>query len=573
MNTIIKYSTILLIAASISQVLLKAQPLADEIIFKAMNDELSRNISNLVIDKYRPPFFISFRLCDFHSLYIKATLGAIRYSYDRPARTENVRLMVGDYSLNDENFISDNRNIPPTRGNYIRLPLNSDYDAIRRSFWILSDQVYKSALEKYEQKQTALKQQNKSDEEKLDDYSKITPVSLVLQRSSFSYDKTKWEEIAKNVSGIFKAYNQIHASSTYITLVNAFVYVTTSEGTKLKIPFTLAWVLVTATTQAEDGENLNDQLSYYALTPEQLPSADKIEQNCNRFANDLIALRNAPPMKETYTGPIIFEGEAVAEVFSQRLFRTNGLISSREPIYAIENKNQGSSNKLDDKLNQKICSENINIKATPKITMFNNTHLIGSFEIDAEGVIPQDELVLVDKGILKTLLTDRVPTSKIKQSNGYSRFGLRGSSVITQKAPGIINISYENGEPLKSLYKTILNEAEKNGLEYIYVIRKLEPAGNKAISKPMGVYKLFVKTGEEHFMRSAIISDLPRTAFKQIALGTKEQFVYNTLLNSSVPVSFIVPQAIVFNDMSIEKDKSTKAKVPIVSNPLLVQKQ
>jgi hypothetical protein len=74
-------------------------------------------------------------------------------------------------------------------------------------------------------------------------------------------------------------------------------------------------------------------------------------------------------------------------------------------------------------------------------------------------------------------------------------------------------------------------------------------------------------------MRSAIISDLPRTAFKQIALGTKEQFVYNTLLNSSVPVSFIVPQAIVFNDMSIEKDKSTKAKVPIVSNPLLVQKQ
>jgi hypothetical protein len=55
-------------------------------------------------------------------------------------------------------------------------------------------------------------------------------------------------------------------------------------------------------------------------------------------------------------------------------------------------------------------------------------------------------------------------------------------------------------------------------------------------------------------------------------LGSSEQIVYNTMLNNLVPVSLIVPQVLVFNDVSIEKDKNTKPKLPIVSNPLLSQK-
>ena len=329
---------------------------------------------------------------------------------------------------------------------------------------------------------------------------------------------------------------------------------------------------VKASTQADDGEQISDRLSYYALTPEQLPPTETIKHDCVRFADNILALRQAPSLKEPYTGPIIFEDEAVAELFSQRLFHSSGLITTRELIYAIESKNQGTVNKLDDKINQKIFSERISIKATPKIKLFNSMPLIGTFEIDAEGVVPKDELVLVDKGVLKTLLNDRVPTSNIKESNGYCRLGLRSSSLAAQKAPGIINVSYENGEPATSFLKNVLQDAEKNGLEFVFAIRKLESAGGRATSRPLCVYRIDVKTGEEQLMRSAIISEFPRTAFKQITLGTREQIAYNMLWNSSVPVSFIVPQAIVFNDLSIEKDKSTKAKVPVVPNPLLVQK-
>jgi predicted Zn-dependent protease len=584
MKTIIRIFAILAISILTYLPVLNAQTNADDVIFKAMNDELSRSISKLALDKRQPPFFISYQLSDAKSLSVKAALGALLYSNENPLRSQNVRLMVGDYSLNDENFISGNQ-ASSTGGGFLSLPLDNNYDAIRRSFWIATDQSYKRAIESYDQKLSALKQQNKSEDDKLDDYSKITPVSLIMKSIPVKYDKAKWEAVAKDVSGAFKAYSQFRNSSVLLASMNANIYVTTNEGTKLKVPFSIACLWINANSQAEDGEILNDQLLYYALTPEQLPVADKIKQDIKQMADNILALSKVPAIKEAYSGPVIFEGEAVAELCAQKLFKGNGLIASREPVFAVERPNQGSVNKMDDKINQKICSENITIKATPRLKTFNNIPLIGTFEIDAEGVVPKDELILIDKGILKTMLNDRVPTNKIKESNGHRRFLL--GSANSQKAPGVINIFYNNGEPAKLLRKAVLKEAEKNGLEFIYVIRKLEVsnpgqtrslssmmggARNLAVSKPIGVYKVIVKTGEEQLVRSAVISEFQINKFKDITMGSKEQIVYNTLLNLSVPVSFIVPQALVFNDVSIEKDRGTKSKLPIVSNPLLSQK-
>jgi Predicted Zn-dependent proteases and their inactivated homologs len=580
----IRYFLVLIISVLIYRPVSIAQTSEDDIIFKAMNDELKRNMSQLTLDKRKPPFFISYQLNDVQILSMSASLGSIIYASDRPGRSEDVRLMIGDYSLNDENFVLNNSDYS-TGGNYLQLPLNNDYDAIRRTFWILSDRLYKSAIESYEQKLSALKQQNKDDEEKLDDFSKITPATFIVKGNPEKYDKTKWEYIAKDISATFKAYGQINASSVNVVLGNASVYVTTSEGTMLKFLPGISCLLINANTQAEDGEQLNDHLLYYALTPDKLPAIDKVKEDVKQMADHLVALRKAPVMKDSYSGPVIFEGEAVAELCAAELFRNNKLLASRETVHSVGTPNYGAVNKLDDKINQKICSENITIKATPKIKSFNETSLIGTFEIDGEGVVPNDELVLVDKGILKTLLNDRVPTAKVKQSNGYCRFGLRNSTVTLQKAPGVINISYNNSETQESLRKNVLHEAEKNGLEYIYVVRKFNVSNigqsriffhkvgrNIPASKPIKIYKVSVKTGEEQLVRSAVISDFQLAAFKQITHGTKEQIVYNTLLNSSIPASFIVPQALVFDDINIEKNKNVKEKLPVVSNPLLLKK-
>jgi hypothetical protein len=581
----IKLFFILIFIVSIFKHSSFAQNSEDDIIFRAMNDEMKRNLSQLILDKFKPPFFISYYLYDVRTLSIGASLGSILYSYDRPARSENVRLMIGDYSLNDENSVFGNSDFSGG-GHFLPLPLNNDYDAIRRTFWIYSDRLYKSAVKSYEQKLSALKQQNKDDEEKLDDYSKITPITFISKDNPEKYDKTKWEGITKDISAAFKNYNFINASSANVILENASIYVNSSEGTTLKIIPSIACLLINASTQAEDGERLNDHLLYYGLAPDKLPAMDRIKQDIRQMADNFEKVRRSLVIKDSYSGPVIFEGEAVAELCTEELFLNDKFIAYREPVRSAESSNSGSINRLDNKISQKVFPENITIKATPKIKTFNNTSLIGTFEIDGEGVIPEDELILVDKGILKTLLNDRVPTEKVKQSNGYYRFGLSGSSVTLQTAPGIINIFYNSRENSESIRKRVIKDAEKRGLEYIFIVRKLEVSnlgqngimfhriGRKLpLSKPIKIFRVSVKTGEEQPVRSAIISDFRMETFKQITHGSKEQTVYNTLLFSSIPISLIVPQTLVFDDINIEKDKSVKEKIPVVSNPLLLEKQ
>ncbi len=585
MKLVIKHIVIIAILTLNCNFILKAQKGSDAVIFKAMDDELNRNLSNLSIEQFNPPFFISYQLSDVQSLFVKATLGALISSVEFPARMLSERLMVGDYSLNDENFVSGSPGVSTSSSGSLPLPLKNDYDGIRRAFWIASDQMYKRAVENYSQKLTALKQQNKSDEEKLDDYSRITPVEMIEKATPVKYDKAKWETFVKDISSVFKSSPHISSSSVYLILGNARVYMISNEKTKLKIPISVAMLIINAGCLAEDGEALNDQLIYNMLDPEQLPQGDKIKQDINQMAENLLALSKAEPIKDSYSGPVIFEGEAVAELCSQKLFRGNGLIAYREPVYAIERPNMGSVNRLDDRINQKIFSENLTITETPKVKSFNNIPLIGSFNVDAEGVIPKDELILVDKGFLRNLLNDRIPSGKIKESNGHRRFAFAGASVGYMKAPGIINISYNNGQSASEIRKATLKEAQNNGLDYIYLIRKLEVtnpgqvrsmasmmAGRSlAVSKPIGVYRIMVKTGEEQLVRSAVVSEFQLSKFKDIFLGSNEQTVYNTMFSSAVPVSYITPQVLVFNDIGIEKDKNPKQKLPPVANPLLSQ--
>ncbi len=566
-------------------------PLADDIIFKALTDELTRSSNDLVLNNYQPPFYVSYQLYDIKTLLIKATLGTIRQVQENPVRSSNIRLMVGDYNLNDENFSGQTPLM--TVSNYLPVPLENDYDGIRRAFWISTDRLYKSSLQRYEQKLTALKQQNKTDGEQIDDFTKAAPLTYISKEPDFKIDRAKWENVAREVSAVFNAYGDISASTTTIFVVKAWTYHVTSEGARIKFPVNITALMVNAYTQANDGEPLTDHVLYFAPTPDQLPSLEKMKLEARQLADYMVTLRNAPALKESYAGPVIFEGNAVAELFSQKLFAPNaGLFATREPVMAVERQGyeQSSATKFDNRIGQKIISPSISIKAISRTKTFNGIPLIGAFEIDAEGVTPPDELVLVQNGILRTLLNGRVPTSKVKESNGHMRLVLNQNGYpYSLKSPGVINISYQNGKPAASFKKHVLDEFAQNGLEYIYVIKKLQVPNtgmigvmstaanrNLSVSRPIVIYQVSAKTGEETLIRSAIINDFHMSAFKQIPGGTSEQVVYNTAVlkyGIIIPSTYIVPQALVFEDINIEPDKGvTKAKLPVVPNPVLAVK-
>lgn len=552
-----------------------AQDANDEVVFKAIGDEMTRSITDLKLRNFSPPFFIASYVVDGKSFAARATLGALIRSKESPLRSNSNRLMVGSYELNDENFRASSQSYNSGGAN-LPMPKYNEYIALRRCFWAINDRMYKNAIDGYTQKLTALKQQNKEESEKIDDYIKLAPITSIMKPLSVSYDKKKWENNIKELSSIFRNYPKIQSSSVNVYIFTPNVYIVNSEGSKIKSTSSLACLTVIANTQAQDGELLRDQRVYYATLPEQLPSIDKIKEDIIEMAETLEKRYSLPAIDEPFQGPVVFEGEALAELFSSRLFGDNGLLTFREPVYAVGVR-RNVSNIMENKIGKRICSENISIVSNPRLKEFGNIPLAGSFEIDGEGVVPANGLVLVDRGILKTQLSDRIPTPKVRESNGHSRLGLWGDRM---KAPGVIQVNYDKGQSYAEFLKTVATETERNGLEYYYIIRRVETSnftqsvgpGNSGLTKPIAIYKVSVKTGGETLVRNAVVSEFPMLSFKYVIAGTTEQIVHNTLYRYSLPVSYIVPKAIAFNDVSIEKDNTPKSKLPIVENPLAALK-
>jgi hypothetical protein len=560
---------------TISLVYTKAQAPAEDDAFKALNDEMQRSLKELKLDTFKAPFFVAYYLSEGTNFSAQSRLGALVRSKETPIRGNNYRLMVGSYELNDENFRGSTQSYN-SGGASLSLPIFNDYSAIRRCFWSMSDRSYKNAIDSYNQKLTALKQQNSDDNEKMNDYNRMAPVSLIMESIPVKYDKALWENNIKDLSAVFRNYPKIQNSVVNIYILNSVIYLVNSEGSKVKYTNALACLTVNANTQAKDGEDIRDQLTYYAPLNEQLPSIAEIKKDVIKIAESLEVRYSTAPIDEPFQGPVVFEGEALAELFNYKLFGWNGLLTSREPVYAVDAK-RAASNKMENKIGKRICAENISIVSSPKTKSFGKIPLMGSYELDGECVTPVNDLVLVDKGILKTQLTDRVPTKKVKESNGSVRFNIWGGY---SKAPGVIKVNYDKGQNYASFLKTVSSEAERSGLEYYYIIRKMETvnmaqyiqAGNSGLTKPIGIYKVSVKTGKETLVRSAIISEFPMLSFKYVVAGTSEQEARNTSYGNSLVVSYIIPKAIAFNDVSIEKDNTPKSKLPIVESPLVAGK-
>jgi len=106
-----------------------------------------------------------------------------------------------------------------------------------------------------------------------------------------------------------------------------------------------------------------------------------------------------------------------------------------------------------------------------------------------------------------------------------------------------------------------------------------------AVTRPLYIYRISVKDGKEELVRSAKIADLSLKSFKRIIGVADTQAAYNILQEgkqeyystyrsgfslTGAPASFIVPTAIVFQELEIEKDKDIALrKESIVPSPMM----
>jgi hypothetical protein len=577
--------------------------------FKAMQEEIDRSLSQLKLDKLKSPYYISYLITDANLYSVSTQLGAVVQIVDKPYRNQESSVLIGNNTRNNLNFVNENSLFGWYGGSfYIPLSVENDHKAIRRSLWVETDSKYKSAAEMYEAKLTAINQQNLPAEDvNLIDLATVPIQKNILPSQKMNLNKPQLESLAKELSALFTAYPNITKSGVNIYVYNADALFLSSEKMQYKTPFSLVCLRVYAEAVAVNGEPLMDYIQLLVPTTEQLPSADVLKKQVQTMASMLEQLRKAPVIEESFSGPVMFEGEAVGEIIAQCFIENpNGLLAARKPIVSSPAlaRNYGryllKENKLEQLTGKKVITRELSVVALDNQNQYNGVPLIGAYTVDAEGVSVPAKTTLIEDGVLKTLLTDRIPTLQSTQSNGHNRLALQDGSLISVLGSGVIEVSSTATQSYQQLKAALIAAAKEEDYEYAYIVRKMaNPMANVpglsaytqtgdaafSVSRPVYIYRISVKDGKEELVRSSKISDLSLKSFKRIVGVSSEKQVYNTLLKGKgsryyswrsgfdlfgIPSSFIVPQAIVFQELEVEKDKTIVLKnETMVPNPLL----
>lgn len=519
----------------------------DDVILRAVKDEMARAMKDLKLKDFEKPYFIEYVVEDEDALIIESKFGALLKSSRERGRTLFTQVRVGNYDFDNTTEFVGGFKLP------FPMPLDDDYTALRRAVWFVTDFSYKQAIDQFAAKKAA--KQNGSDEDddkNVPGLSKEEPVVSIEKRGTLQVDKEKWEKQIRAWSAMFRSYPEIQESSItfYVRHVNR--YLINSEGTTVIEPTLLISFNIYAEALTPDNIRLTPSRHIYAKTFDEFPSTEEINQVIRNLAQDLTKLKNAPQFDGKYIGPALFTERAAVQLFLQLLSQSL------------------DSNGLVERLDRKVLPTFLSVVDDPTQTKLGNFRLIGDYKIDAQGVSAKP-LTLIENGVLKTLLMTREPIEEIQRSNGRARPGNNG---VTSANISNFFVKSKDGKSFAELKQQLIEACRAQGLSYGILFREIDstftPQGTE-LSVPILAYKVYVEDGREELFRGADIFDLTVRELRTILAAGNDAHPFNIILGNGhqgegIPVSVIAP-SVLLDEIDLRKSTDAKEKPLLLTHP------
>ncbi len=569
---------------------------------QAMRDEMARAKSRLELaipPSNQPvrPYYIEYRLLDMYIREVVAEFGALVSTSHNRSRVMNVAARVGDYKLDNSNFISEDGFrgfIGPTGS----VGIDRDYDSLRQDLWIATDQAFKEAVETYSRKQAYLSSLARPSD--IDDFSRAEAIQHVEPLANSDWSNRDWEQEARDTSAALRAFPRIYESRVTYYLVYLTEYFLTSEGAEVRANHSFAAIEAGMNTLADDGTQVGHLYSTYAPRPADLPPVEAVRKDLNVAGSELMAMRAAPPASD-YTGPVLFESRAAAALLAQVLGPS--LSGARPPVAFQPVVDQlmnslGARSDWSGRIGARVLPPTVTLIDDPFAKDYKGTLLIGGYPIDEEGV-PAEKVTLVENGMLKNLLMSRRPGPDFDKSNGHGR-----AAFLADPKPTMSNLFFSSSETLSKddLKGKFLDACRAEKLNYCLVVREMDnPSisilhqedfsdllasfqGNAATDRlPLVVYKLYPADGHEELVRGARITGFNIRSLRNIAGIGNDDFVYNYMQNQTTGVSgtalgafgsaqnglpaAVVAPSLLFEDVDIQGARGEPKRLPILPEP------
>ncbi len=505
----------------------------DDAVVRAMRDELARSMQQLQLEKLEKPYFIAYRVQEKNTADVMASFGAVLASASARHRFLTVEVRVGSPKLDNTNFLSmsflNRGGLAGGFGGTSQLPLEDNYKELRRQLWLATDSAYKKALEDLSRKRAAL--QNKTGAEEIPDFSPQQPATVTEAQTPAKIDVAQLETLARSLSAVFKGSPAIFTDSAHVTMEQTYTRYVNSEGTTFTRNTPVASVVLLAETQAAEGAPLRDFLAAYGHSIDDLPSPRDLESRALAVGQRLEKLRSAT-LLDHYNGPVLFEGQAAAELFSQVI--APALLAGRLPLsdspqFGLFSANL--ENPYQDRLGGRVLPDFLSVADDPTLSRYHDEPLLGATRVDDDGV-PTRRTVLVENGTLKTLLATRDPVAGVTQSTGSRH----GGTV----APTNLLVTVNQGLPEEAIKAKLLSVVQQRGKPFGIVVERLaNPMAGEAQDMMMSLmssimpgqggegptrlalvaYKVF-PDGHEELVRNVAIDGVTAASFKDVVAAS-----------------------------------------------------
>lgn len=570
----------------LAAIALPAQEPSD-IVFKAMSDELRRTTSQLQLQQLQKPYFIAYRIDEINNTDVSATLGSLTGSNPDRMRLVGVEVRVGDYALDNSNYLSmaGLSGFGRMFSGVAQASVDDNYQEIRRQLWLTTDAQYKRAVEDLSAKKAVL--QNHKRSEDLADFSQEKPAKLSETPAELKTDLRALEQLAREVSLPFREMPDVLASSVQLQIRNIYTRYINSEGSSFTRAHPMLKLEIQAETQTSDGLPIHDSTNFYGRSLDDLPGKEQLVEKARDMGRRLQQLRQAAVV-ERYNGPVLFEDQAAAEIFAQAF--APGLVAARPPVsddprfemFFNQMLAQIGGNSLLDRIGGRVLPDFVDLLDDPRLRDYQGAKLAGSYSIDDDAV-PGRETKLVEKGILKTLLVSRVPVRSIARSTGSRRGpGAAPSNLIFQAGKTSTN---------DELRQELLRRAKGRGLDYAILVRRVGGDGLNGImraaammaSSPQGAppnalleaYKIF-PDGRQEAVRGMELNELTTASFRDVLAAGDKPVVYhapfvpkfNSIFSMGMAGTFDLPVvSFVVPSLLFEEVTMTRANGPFPAPP------
>jgi hypothetical protein len=542
---------------------------AEDYVMKALTDEMDRSTKTLRLDTHPLPFFLSYTVKEVNQATCYSCLGSeAKMQYDcRRVISPNVK--IGTYEFNSS-FPSTN-----FMDYHYPIAVDDNYNAVRREAWLATDVAYKHAITNFEWKKAYLSDHNLPD--RLPDTTREQPVIFSMPGETLSLDESKWCKLVQNLSEIFKGYPTLQKSKVSFMARTVNRWYVNNEGSRIRDARKLFTVTIWANGQAADGMPVSDHDVVASTEEATLPDFDHLKKMTEDLAKRVTELRTAKKADEEYCGPVLFEGQAAAEFFSQIMAPNLGM--AEEPLTSHEN----WRNPLTKMVGRRVLSKTLNVIDDPQLTTFAGTPLIGGYKFDDDGVMGE-RVQLVENGMLKGFCQSRFPTRQKAKSNGHSQAGLGVHSIL--------QISSSKPVTRDELKARIVDLAKDAGLDYILVVEKLcvcnsyafdenlfvgqsgnqtltfdMPAYSSRPTDPIVAYRLYLNDGHKEPLRGLEFKDVSLRAFRDIDVALDNSAAYVVEPADHVTKTLITPSYLV-RELELSPMKPEHAAPPKLSSPL-----